>query len=253
MRRILPLVAVIALLCSSVSADVKPPRGFDNQVYKASMALYGTLPKGTVLIDEDGTTIVPEDVTHFLCTVTAFRKVKGGYELIGVGHCTAEGNPDDHPKGLVYSVADNIGAPLRSVQLLKAVVDSAGDKLGGRDYAVYYLKTNEKIPVIELGDESKVEVGSPIVDVNFSLGEKLTKQLTRGYVASQAAKSPSQMEGMILIQQFASHGASGSAVVSEKAHKIISLVIAGHDGSTTPSICETISSIKAEVLAVPLP
>ena len=59
MRRILPLVAVIALLSSSVSADVKPPRGFDNQVYKASMALYGTLPKGTVLIDEDGTTIVP--------------------------------------------------------------------------------------------------------------------------------------------------------------------------------------------------
>jgi hypothetical protein len=248
MRRILSVVASSVLLCSSVFADVKPPSGFDNKVYRASMALYGTLPKGSLHL-EDGS-LQQADVTHFLCTVTAFKKVKGGYELLGAGHCTGVAN-EDLPRDLVYSVSDNIGDPRHPVQLLKAVMTNSG--LGGKDYAVYYFKTDAKIPVVELGDESDVQVGSPTVNVNFSLGEKMTKQLTRGSVASQVAKTPSAMAGMILIQQFNSHGASGSSIVSEKTHKIIGLTIAGYDGTTTPTIAETISSIKADIASVQIP
>ena len=248
MRRVLSVVAAILLCASSLCADVQAPRGFDNKVYQATMALYGTLPKGTVLEADGDSVTIPEDVTHFLCTVTAFRKVKGGYELIGAGHCTAEANPDDLPKGLVYSVSDNLGTTLHSVKLLKAEMKET--ETGDVDYAVYFLKSDENIPVIPLGNEGMVEVGSETVNVNFSLGDKMTKQLTKGIVASQTAKLPSKIPGMILVQQFDSHGASGSSVVSEKTHQIIGLVIGGYDGTTTPSVIEPISKIRSLVGSV---
>jgi hypothetical protein len=148
--------------------------------------------------------------------------------------------------------------------LLKAVVKENTVELGEGgtqsaddgtyiDYAVYFLKSDENIPVIPLGDEGAVEVGSETVNVNFSLGEKMTKQLTKGYVASQIGAAPSKVNGMMLVQQFDSHGASGSAVVSEKTHQIIGLVIGGYDGTTTPSVILPISKIRALVAEVKLP
>ena len=138
------------------------------------MALYGTLPAHM-----DGLMPVPSQ-THFLCTVTPYEKVDGGYMLIGAGHCTAESN-DELPKGLVYTVSENIGTDKTPVVLLKSEMS---DKQDGNenylDYAVYYMKTDRVIPVIELGDENDVEIGSDTVDVNFSLGEKMTKQLAKG-------------------------------------------------------------------------
>ncbi len=241
-------LASLLLFASASNADVRQPRGFDGKVYQASMALYGTLPKGTVFEDD---TVQEEDVTHFICTVTAFKKVKGGYALIGAGHCTGAANPDALPKQLVYSVSDNIGTQLYHVQLLKAVMTEEGPDY--EDFAVYLLKTDRKYSVIPLGDESAVSIGSPTVNVNFSLGQKMTKQLTRGNVASVVARFPSSVAGMMLIQQFDSHGASGSSVVSEKTHKVIGLVIGGYDGTTTPSVIEPISRIKADVDAVQLP
>ncbi|VVB52855.1 Trypsin-like peptidase domain protein [uncultured archaeon] len=248
MRKIFSLVAALILVCSSAFADVKTPRGFDGKVYQASMALYGTLPAGAEIETDDGVIKNDHDVTHFLCTVTAFKKVAGGYELIGAGHCTAEGNPEDLPKGLVYSVSDNVGTEKTPVKLLKAeVIEPNEDGVEYQDYAVYYMKTDAKIPVIELGDESDVAVGDATVDVNFSLGEKMTKQMTRGSVASVIAPAGSAVHGMMLVQQFDSHGASGSAIVSEKTHRIIGLVIGGYDGTTTPTIAVPISHIRADV------
>ena len=249
MRRILSLAAAVVLFAAGVLSSelrsVKRPHGFDNEVYSASMALYGTLPAHM-----DGVMPIPEQ-THFLCTVTSYEKVDGGYMLIGAGHCTGQANSEELPEDLKYSVSDNIGTKKTPVVLLQAVMSKKMD--GNKDYldyAVYYMPTNRSFPVIPLGDENDVEIGSNTVDVNFSLGEKLTKELSKGYVSSEVAKEPSLMAGMMLVTQFDSHGASGSAIVSEKTHKIIGLVIAGYDGTTTPTIAIPMSKIKALVQAV---
>ena len=249
MRRLLSLAAAIVLFAAGVLSSelrsVKRPHGFDNEVYSASMALYGSLPAHM-----EGVMPVPAQ-THFLCTVTSYEKVDGGYMLIGAGHCTGEANSDDLPKGMQYSVSDNIGTERTPVVLLKAVMskqmDNNKDYL---DYAVYYMPTSRSFPVIPLGDENDVEIGSDTVHVNFSLGEKMTKQLAKGYVASEVAQVPSVMAGMMLVTQFDSHGASGSSIVSEKTHKIIGLVIAGYDGTTTPTIVIPMSKIKKLVQAI---
>jgi trypsin-like peptidase len=236
------LAACLAVLMTASQAfGIGLPKGFDGKVYKASMALYGTLPKGTVFEDDE---VQSEDVTHFLCTVTAFKKVKGGYALIGAGHCTADANPN-LPKDLVYSVSENIGEQRTIVQLLKAKVDETS----GEDFAVYILKSDKNIKPIAIGSENEVNVGAETVDVNFSLGERLTKQLSKGYISSIIAEK-GKIKGFYLVTQFDSHGASGSAVVSEKTHKIIGLVIGGYDGSTTPTICEPISRIATEIQMV---
>lgn len=237
------IAASLTFTTSAYGKGIGEPKGFENQVYHASLALYGTLPQGS---EVDGHFVL-QARTNFLCTVTAIKKVKGGYILLGAGHCTAKGN-SELPSALEYSVAENIGEKLMSVQLLKAKLDEPKNI----DFAVYYLKTDKELPVIEIGDESEVYVGSKTIDVNFSLGETLTKELSEGYVSSVVAEK-GKLKGFYLVTQFDSHGASGSAVVSEETHKIIGLVVAGVDGTTTPTIVEPISVISAEVQTTQIP
>ena len=207
-----------AALCAS---GVQQPKGFDKKVYNASMALYAS----SVSADID---------TKFICTVTAFKHVKGGYLLIGAGHCTSAN--DELPSDLTYGVADDINKPVHSIRLLKSVMDEP------LDYAIYFYPTTAKYPTIALGDESDVRVGSKTTDTNFSLGA--AKMVSPGVIASVTLDNGGDVSGFYLVDEFGSHGASGSAVVSEKTHKIIGLVIAGWDGATMPMVIEPITAVE---------
>lgn len=234
-KHILRSVVFALLLLATpllLSAQIKPPKGFDGKVYKASMALEATS--------------VERGITEpkFLCTVTAFEKVQGGYLLVGAGHCTPAN--DVLPRDMVFFVSDNMGTEPHPVYLLKSIM------LEPDDWALYYFPTKAKYPVIPLGNESTLRVGDKTVDVNFSLG--ITKVLSQGVVASTVIRTGQQYaKGFYIVDAFASHGASGSAVVSEKSHKIVGLLIAGWDGATVGNAIEPISSVTTAMQFMNIP
>jgi hypothetical protein len=219
---------MIAPLSYAKSKKIQSPHGFDGKVYKAEMALYASSVSAGI-------------DSRFICTVTVVGHLQQGYMLLGAGHCTSA-NPD-LPQDLSFQVADDIGAPLHPVFLLKSVMDEP------LDYAVYYYPTKAKYPVIELGSEQDMFIGDKTVDVNFSLG--VTKMMSLGIVVSKTIEKTDPREpfavGFFLVQQFDSHGASGSSVMSERTHKVIGLVIAGWDGSTMPTAVEPITRVEAEM------
>jgi hypothetical protein len=221
-----PILATLLLLLASVSlssaAVIKPPQGFDGKVYAATQALYGS--SASVEIKD-----------RFICTVTAFRKVTGGYLLIGAGHCTSA-NPD-LPADLTFSVSSNLGESTSPVTLLQSAM------AGAADYAVYFYPTAKKIPTIALCDDCSARVGDKTVDVNFSLG--VGKFVGKGVIDSVILNG--DLEGFFGVEMFGTHGASGSAVVSKKSHRILGLLIAGFDGATMPVMIEPIVSIKASI------
>lgn len=222
-------VALVLIPVSFSSADIGGLHGFDQKLYNSTFALYGTHNSNT----------------RFLCTVTAYKRVQDGYLLIGAGHCTSE-NPE-LPSDLTYSVARDIGGERTDVKLLTA-------KLGYvnlPDYAIYHLITKNKYTPIELGNENDIAIDDRTIDINFSLG--VIKMVSRGFVVSKVISHSEgrKEDGFFLVQEFDSHGASGSAVVSEKTHKVIGLVIAGWDGSTMPSLVEPISLIEHEISTDP--
>ena len=225
-------LAVAMLLVPAVAcANVKEPKGFDKKVYDSSFALYGSSAMAGV-----------QD--RFLCTVTAYQKVEGGYLLIGAGHCT--GANVELPPDLTFAVRTDLGATRYPVVLLKSVMAEP------LDYAVYFLPTTAKYPMVALGNESKDRIKDKTVDVNFSLG--VAKIVSYGIISSVVISKPGAHEditGFFLVTQFDSHGASGSSVVSEKTHKVIGLVIAGWDGETMPSVVEPISSVEKELGDIP--
>ena len=229
-KRLLAVLASLVLattLCAAhpTSKSVQPAKGFHGKLYNSVFALYGSSDASDIY-------------NRFVCTVTAYQKVEGGYLLIGAGHCTSA-NVDELPSDMTYSVSTDLGATLAPVVLLKSVMDEP------LDYAVYFLPTKDKYPVIPLGDESEDRIGNKTIDVNFSLG--VAKMFSPGVIVSSTVKANTEAKGFFLIDEFDSHGASGSAVVSEKTHKIIGLIIAGWDGETMPSVVEPITSVEAKL------
>jgi hypothetical protein len=223
MRRLaaIALALVLTFATPLFSKNVGEPKGFDNKVFHASLAMYATS-------QERGITS-----PRFICTVTAYKKVKDGYLVIGAGHCTSIN--EQLPPDMRYYAAEDIGAPTMDMQLVQAELDNT------YDYALYFLRTSKKLKTISLGNETDLSIGDETVDVNFSLGA--AKIVSPGIVVSQEG-SPKLPSGYFLVQQFDSHGASGSAVVSEKTQKIVGIVIAGWDGATMPSVVEGISLIE---------
>ena len=229
------LALILTLATLSFGKNIGEPKGFDNKVFHASLAMYAT------------SVIAEITEPKFICSVTAYKKVDKGYLVIGAGHCTSD-NPE-LPPDMQYYAAEDIGKPVMPMQLIMAEMGTTESGIY-YDYALYFLPSHyamskgsgdARLTVIPLGDERELSIGDKTVDVNFSLG--VAKMVSPGIIMSQETPSQQLPRGFFLVQQFDSHGASGSAVVSEKTHKIIGLVIAGWDGATMPSAIEAISHI----------
>jgi hypothetical protein len=229
MKSFLAFALAVALAFTSPvlakDKNIGEPKGFDNKVFHASFALYATSEEAGV------------DKPKFLCTVTSYKKINDGYLLIGAGHCTSA-NPS-LPSDLKFFVSEDLNTPAMSVQLVKSELSETVD------FSIFYLHSEKKYPVISFGDEKELSVGDKTVDVHFSLG---AAKITSPGLVSSLDGSPRLPPGTFLVQQFDSHGASGSAVVSERTHKIVGIVKGGWDGATMPTIVESISHIE-EALA----
>jgi hypothetical protein len=211
----------LCLLAATVSAkEIKKPIGFEEKVYNATLALYA---------DSEGWGLP----THreYLCTVTAFRKVTGGYLLIGAGHCEW-GNS----YFAEYFVTSEIDGELQPVTLLTRPENMLLDV----DYAVYFYPTKLTIPVIPLGNEADEHIGSKTISVSFPLAA--TKILARAEIVSniittekmiQAGPDKYKVNGFFLVNEIGNHGSSGSTIVSVDSHKIIGLLISAMDGVTS--------------------
>jgi len=218
MKRLYALVLSLVLALGVCAGSIKPPKGFNKQVYDATYALYATSDESKITRP------------RFLCTVTAFQKYQEGYLLIGAGHCTTA-NPA-LPADMQFFVEPDISQFPQSVELIKAAFkgdiadDTVGTQATGKqplDFAIFYWKTKTKIKTIPLGTETSIRIGSKVTNVNFSEG--LAKMLSPGFVSSDVALS-GEMIGYFGVQMNATHGASGSSIIDSKTHKIVGMLIA---------------------------
>jgi Trypsin-like peptidase domain len=235
MRLLLPILLLLAV-SPTFAQDISAPKGFHKKVWDATFAMYGHNSQGG----------------GYECTLTSFKKVTGGYLLITAGHCTPANK--EVPQDAEFSIADRIDGKLQPIQMIHGVLNVP------LDYAVFFWKTGRRVPVISFGDERKERVGNKTVNMNFSLG--VTKQMSGGVIQSQMITidtfqlgplNSMKVGGLFLDSEFATHGASGSAVVSEKTHKIIGLLVSGMDGMTMPPFIEPITLIETDLAKVKLP
>jgi hypothetical protein len=232
MRKALAFLASMFLAIAPAFANVKDLKGFDKKVYTGALALYASSHELGIR-------------DRFICTAQVIGKAGNrGYYLLSAGHCTPA-NPG-LPSDMEFSVSDDLGQSLTPVTLLQ----SAMDESKAVDYSEFYLRTDKKYPMMELGDESDARIGDETIDVNFSLA--LGKFASKGHVSSKIAEN-GEAKGFLGVDQFDSHGASGSSVVDERTKKVIGIVIAGVDGATVSTWVEPISRIKKELLKATLP
>jgi hypothetical protein len=216
---------VLALLLAFLSfgsqaATVRGPKGFEGKMWNSTLALYGTM----------GAT------THFLCTTEVIGKIPGGYRLLSAGHCVQL-----PPAGLKFSVAEDAAGPRTDVIMVKAYMHA------DLDMAIFDLKTTKKYDIMELGNDEDLQIGDEVIDVNFAAG--LGKQLSHGIISSGILPLSDNCDEDcatdFLIQAFGSGGASGSAVISVKTHKIIGIAIWQAQGSNIGIGIEPISKFAA--------
>ena len=226
--RIFIATIVLAFAVANLNATIKPPKGYYRKAYDATFLLYGNSKSDQV-------------ENHAMCSATAFRKVQGGYLLLSAGHCTKEGTPDEFPTDLTYTVSSDVGTPTYPVKLLKFAFKPEINL----DFSIFFFPTTLKFPTIELGDEQGEIIGAATYNFNFSKG--VVKMLAKGVVVSSLVPQD-EPKNLFLVDQFAASGASGSAIISEKTHKIIGIVSYGWETRTMPEGIVPISAIKYELL-----
>lgn len=191
--------------CSAVQGQIHSPRGYEGDLFKSTLALYGH--KGAE--------------EHFLCTATVINKTPDGYDLLTAGHCIRL-NPQD----VQYAVSDDIGGPQEPVEVLKSEMD---DKF---DFALLKLHTGKQYTPVPLGTVDELTIGDETINVNFTAG--LGKQLSRGVVSSGILSHNSDPDldttGTFIDQEFSGPGASGSSVVSKQNHNIVGIAVAVVEG-----------------------
>jgi len=208
MKRFFALLLALALLFPVSVGSIQSPKGFVGKLWNSTFALYGT--KGSV--------------THFICTAEPIEKTADGYRLLSAGHCV-----QSTPADLEFSVAEEIGGVRTPVKMVKAYL---GEDV---DFALFELKTSKVYSVFDLGTEKGLRVGDKTINPNFSQG--LGKQLSPGVVASKPITKSEDCDdagcvGKFIVQEYAGPGASGSAVLSVKTHKVVGLLVWEFEGQT---------------------
>lgn len=205
MKRFLLILLAMVLLSLPTAANIGEPKGFLGRAYTSTLALYA----------------IADDANVFDCTATVYDKIESGYLLITAGHCFQE-----LPEGLKFAVSDQIGGVLTPVKVLKVREE------GNIDFAQLELDTKKVYPVMQLGDESTLTIGDPIIDVNFASG--LGKQISFGNISTKelipTKYCPEACRDGFLVQIFGANGSSGSVLISKKTHKVVGVVIANFGG-----------------------
>ncbi len=244
MRKALGMVLSLLLACMPVFAAQEADRtrmSKDHQrAYDAALALYGTYG----------------DITHFLCSTTVVAEKaaasntgkKYQYLLLTAGHCIVG---DGLPLGLQFGVRPDIKpeAPKPELEVVDVIRAENSAKY---DFAFLNLYSDNEYPYIPIDFNYVPQLEDEVYDVNFTEG--IVKQVSLGRVSSQIIDQPSSQQGCnicsgrFMVQIFAGPGASGSAVINAKTHRVIGVGEFGFNGITIGLGVEPTSLLKTWIL-----
>src|SRR5208282_214781 len=235
MKKLLSLVLVLALACLPISTLAQPKQKLVEKAFSATGELFimnmadvyvaaGALPPAG---------LQPADV----CTVWNVEKTADGYNLVTAAHCVQLGGLADTVKAMTghdiqFAISyDNPTRPVSDMVLLPAQVIKVGSEEDFEsDVAEFHVKTNMRRDVLEIGDETILKAGDKVIDVSAPLGGDI-KFMVEGYV-SQPAIREKQLQGSAwFIMPGANPGSSGSAIISEKTGKVVSVLNVGAENA----------------------
>lgn len=222
------LAAVLALstLCVGQEAVSKD---LSKDVYKAVTLLYTQ--------DESGE-------MHMNCTATAYKKTEKGYRFVTASHCVPGDSPEEQQDTKYFVTSDAEGEKT----YIKAALIAASDKTSGEDFAIFEVDTKANFDVIPLGDNTKLHLGSPVIDVAGPLG--LGKQFFQGYVSNLKLDRPKldageiQWKDVMLVMIGGGPGSSGSSIVSEEQKAIVAFLVGSFNGGNIGVICVPVEDFK---------
>jgi S1-C subfamily serine protease len=235
-RYILALILALSTLCvgqEAVTVSIAPAstaatEPLASRVYKAVTLLYSQ--------DESGG-------MHMHCTATAYKKTDKGYRFVTASHCVP-GETEEEQKDIKYFItADAEGEKT----YIKASLVAASDKTSGEDFAIFQVDTQAVFSVIPLGDNTKLHLGSPVIDVAGPLG--LGKQFFQGYVSNLKLDRPKldageiQWKDVMLVMIGSGPGSSGSSIVSEDQKAIVGFLVGGFYANIG-AICVPVEDFK---------
>src|SRR5271154_4301127 len=167
-------IALMLLVSCSASAQDKL---FRQKVYDASVQLY---------ILEDDQQHPGKKYDNPACTATAFEKTPKGYHLLTAAHCVLNPHeglfPYDEPAP-DGTLSVGYGDPGDPRALIPAKLLMVGNPHEGWDCAVLNIETTASIPVIPLGDETKMFMGDKVVSVSAPVGGQV-KYWYEGYITA---------------------------------------------------------------------
>lgn len=244
MRRILLTISLLILGWLSVPQAFEP-----DEIAHAVGILYSQNSQGGMTMH---------------CTATAFERidtdVKGvktpkAYRFLTAAHCVGSddtskersANPSTTPFFITFDEGGK--EPKRFYPATPVLV---GYQTRGEDVAEFEVATTDVWPVVPLGDEKKAKDGDSFVNVSAPLG--LGKQTFRGQISSVYIDRPVisgdiNWRGSIALQIVGINGgSSGSAIVHDKQHAIVGVLVGSIGGSTI--IAVPISKFTAVRMAV---
>lgn len=227
------LLTVTLLLASALNGADKPvPPAQPSHPVPSVVAVAPTLPQPsyvqevysavTLLYSQDD-----EGGMHMHCTATAYRKIPGGYRFVTAAHCVHGDTDEEQAETVFYVTNDTAGTKT----YLPAKLVRASDKESGDDFAIFEVTTTAQFSVVPLGDNTLLQVGSPVMNVAAPLG--LGKQLFFGYVSALRIDRPKidavtvKWSDVMLVFIGGGPGSSGSAIVSDDQKAIVGLFVGG--------------------------
>ncbi len=223
------VLAITLLAASFVSSAKEVQPSFSDTLSKATLAVYSG--KQVCQYKTVESFFGPFDVwscefkSNFTCTATIVSKDGfGNFVGLTAGHCFSYELMEKG--GEKYYISDSLDDKpvLHEIHLVKFANDAR------YDFAIFEFRSIRDYPVIEIlqDGEAVPPIGTQVLNVNFSLG--VTKQLLEGKVVSNQFENGGgracdhECGARYFVSIGVGPGASGSAVVDLKTHKIIGMV-----------------------------
>lgn len=235
MKKVLALLLFAALACLPVSTLAQPKEKLVDKAFSATGELFITnmadvyIAAGYV----PPANVQPADI----CTVWNVEKTADGYNLLTAAHCVQLEGIADAVKAttghdIQFAISyDNPTRPVPDMVLLPAEVVKVGSEDDFEsDVAEFHVKTNVRHDVFEIGDETKLKIGDKVIDVSAPLGGEV-KFMSEGYVGQTSLREKEVSGSAWFIMPGSNPGSSGSAIVSEKTGKVVSMLNVGVDNA----------------------
>jgi hypothetical protein len=234
MKRVF-LAAMLALLCCvGARADREVSRKeFVQQVYSSVVLLYSQDVSGGMTMH---------------CTATAYRtKEHDGKKFtrfVSAAHCVKGDTDEEQSHQAFFITLDSEGAKT----FIPAKLVRAGDKKKGDDFAIFEVE-GDKFPVVQLGDNKKLQIGDEVVDVSSPFG--LGKMYYQGYISNTHVDRPPvdagevEWNNVMIVSIGGGPGSSGSAIVSVEQHAIVGFLVGQISGGNIGFIVVQVDKFKA--------